>query len=275
MKTIIFGFIGTILLVGNLFAAQPFFCDYETNSCGSTFDSGSGRDTYANFGISGPTGGGSYGVKLHSTSGVDDAAHEIVYYNTNSTANPFYRIYFFLPTGYTANTNCAKTLKFMLMRSIGSGDQDLYLCRVGSNLQWNWQHSAVGYNSGAQGTNISTNAWHYLEVNLNTTTDVVKLWFDSDACDNPSSPTWTDSGASGPYNAAVTIFQLNENWSGGLAPATQNWYADHIATTNGTCIGDTLDLLGGGSPPPDPPPGSPPPPAEHKTTHSKRKGRVH
>jgi len=253
-------------------AALPWYCTFETDVCGGTIQGGTTRDTYTNFGVSAPPDGNPYILQLHSTADLDDADYYIAYYNTNAAADAFFRVYFFIPTGFEARTGQANTLKFMMLRRVGSGDQDVYLFQsttgATGTLRFNWQHSIVGYNSGSIGVSISRNAWHYLEVNLNTTTDVVKIWFDTDACDNPASPSWVNSSPSGDgdYASATTIFQFNDNWSGAKSPATQNWYLDNPQAST-TCIGDTDNLLGGGGGEP-PPEGDPAPPVDPTTIYS-------
>ena len=212
-------------------------------------------DTFSHFGIPSLQGGGNYCISNNSTGGVDDANYTQFFYNKNALSNGYLRFYFLLPNNFKANGNQANTIKFALMRAIGSGDQDLYLFESGGALKFNWQHAAVGYNSGSiMSTAISKNQWHYIEINLNTSSGTVRIWFDKNSS---GSPTWTNQGTGdSPYPQSTSIIQFNDNWSGGLAPQTQAWYLDGV-TWSDSPIGDTYGLLGAPPPPDTTPPSVP------------------
>ena len=202
-------------------------------------------NTFAGFGIPALTGGGSYCVDCRSTSGVDDADMNQLTYDFGSNSDAFVRLYFFIPTGFIANQSQANSLKFVMVRYHLTGDQDVYLFQNGAgatgSLRFNWQHSIVGYNSGDMVGEITRNQWHILEIRLNQPANKVYAWFDHDARSDPFD--WeNNTGLDGDYPNPTNVVQLNDNWSGGNAPATQKWFCDGLSWSN-VALGDTYGLL--------------------------------
>jgi hypothetical protein len=218
--------------------------------------SGNGVDTFSNFGVVSLTGGGTYAVNQHATSGIDDSDFCSLFYNnaTYESTNGWMRAYILFPSTFILPTSPANGLKVFLLRSISplSGDQDLYGYQTGGSgsgkcITFNWQHSANGYNSGdiLSGGCVSRDVWHYIEINISSATQTIKVWFDVDAALNPSSPTWTNSDETivDPYDATDAV-STNDNYSGSTAPQTQDWFLDGLRWDTASAIGDTYGLLG-------------------------------
>jgi hypothetical protein len=216
-------------------------------------------DTFSNFGISRLTGGGTYCASANSNSGIDDANHILFLYNQYPIQNVWYRMYFYVPSGFVADSGASNSLKFiMFLNNSQTFEAGLHLYQTGNDLYLKWFH-VVGAQipfGNVNSVSISRGAWHYLEVNTNIPNGTVSIWLDSDA--RTQSATWTNAGVGDlPYYfygtttlATINVLEINENWSGGLAPATEAWYVDGLAWAS-SVVGDTYGLMGTSGPPGD------------------------
>jgi hypothetical protein len=261
--------------------------DFETGDMSQVFAyiDPDHADTFSNFGIPVLPGSGSFAANLHSTTGVVPASHIQLIYNTYPLANGWLRFYFFIPTSWSMPSyNGTNNLKFVYPFQ-GTTDvidnSNLNLISSGSGttgtLSFYWNHyftdstkacftTGIGTGWSLVKTNITRGAWHYIEINIDTTATnthsntkgVVKIWIDKDAATNLSSPTWTNvTCGDDNYNRTSTaIIEFNENWVADTTHPNEDWFADGMAWGDAV-IGDTIGLLGNQPPPDTTPPAAP------------------